>query len=77
MTNKDQVVEDAFWVVSPEGKLPPELRHSTPAAAVAVAEGMARDNPGVKFYVLVPTAAREASGMVQTEITAPKGGRHG
>lgn len=48
---------DKFWMVWRENGDIPRYKHATEASAKQEAERLARNNPGVKFYVLVSVDA--------------------
>ena len=41
-----------FWMIVGIGQNPPRARHETEHAAFAEANRLARNNPGIEFYVL-------------------------
>jgi hypothetical protein len=47
---------DKFWMVYGEGQNLPRFRHDTYSSAETEAERLARMNPGIAFYVLMPVA---------------------
>lgn len=52
MTHEDP----PFYLVWREGGNAPRVKHETVTQAENEAERLARQNPGVEFYVLTPTA---------------------
>jgi hypothetical protein len=43
---------EAFWMVYGEGQRAPAYVHQTAPSAVAEARRLAREHPGIRFYVL-------------------------
>jgi hypothetical protein len=51
------MTEDKFWMVYGNGKSAPAMKHHTFELAKGEAERLARTNPGVEFFVMMPVSA--------------------
>ena len=61
--------DQVFWIIwSPEGKSPPNVRHTSKAEATEVAESMARQHRSCRFFVMKAESLSMSDGVKTTVL---------
>jgi hypothetical protein len=60
---------EPFWMVYGEHQGPPTMRHASRVIADGEAKRLARNNPGIRFFVLESVAVAEKHDVSFTTLT--------